>query len=96
MLRCNMINVQDIYSLTDFQRNAKIHLSRLKESGKPEVLTVNGQAEVIVQDAAAYQQMFDLIDSLKHIKKAAEAFDNGEGRPIEEFFAEFEKKHGIE
>ena len=43
-----MIALQDIRSLTDFQRNTKSHLRRLKRSGRLEVLTVNGKAELIV------------------------------------------------
>ena len=33
------------YSLTDFKLNAKEHLERLRATGRPEVLTVNGKAE---------------------------------------------------
>lgn len=40
-----MFRTDSIYSLTDFQRNARTHLDRLKQSGQPEILTVNGQAE---------------------------------------------------
>lgn len=29
----------------------------MKETGKPIVLTVNGQAEVVVQDAVSYQKV---------------------------------------
>ena len=39
-----MIALQDIRSLTDFQRNTKAHLKRLKATGRPAVLTVNGKA----------------------------------------------------
>jgi hypothetical protein len=56
-----MIALQDIRSLTDFQRNTKAHLRRLKSSGRPAVLTVNGRAELIVQDAAAFEDMLDAI-----------------------------------
>ena len=42
-----MISVQDIRSLTDFQRHTKAHLKRLKSTGRPVVLTVNGRAELI-------------------------------------------------
>jgi prevent-host-death family protein len=63
-----MIHVEDIYSLTDFQRHAKEHIERLKETGRPEVLTVNGKAEVVVQDAAAYQRLLDLVDRLQAIE----------------------------
>jgi hypothetical protein len=51
-----MIALADIRSLTDFQRNTKSHLKRLKATGRPEVLTVNGKAELIVQNAAAYEE----------------------------------------
>ena len=56
-----MIALEDIRSLTDFQRNTKSHLKRLKATGRPEVLTVNGKAELIVQDAAAYEETLDAI-----------------------------------
>ena len=60
-----MIALQDIRSLTDFQRNTKSHLRRLKTSGRPEVLTVNGRAELIVQDAAAFEEMLDAIRGIQ-------------------------------
>ena len=52
-----MVHLEDIHSLTDFQRNTKEHIQRLKETGRPEVLTVNGKAEIVVQDAASYQKL---------------------------------------
>lgn len=45
-----MFRTDSIYSLTEFQRNTKTHLERLKKSGQPEMLTVNGQVEIVVQD----------------------------------------------
>ena len=52
-----MIRIQDIRSLTDFHRNTKQHLRRLKRTGRPVVLTVNGRAMLVVQDAAAYERL---------------------------------------
>jgi hypothetical protein len=43
------IDLSDIYSLSEFQRNTRDHISKLKATGNPAVLTVNGQAEVVVQ-----------------------------------------------
>jgi hypothetical protein len=34
----------------------------LKQTGRPEVLTVNGRAELVVQDAASYQKLLELLD----------------------------------
>ena len=48
---------KDIQSLSHFKRNATEVVARMKESGNPVVLTVNGRAEIVVQDAAAYQRL---------------------------------------
>jgi len=60
-----MIRTEDIGSLTDFQRNAQAHLKRLKRTGRPELLTVNGRAEVIIQSASAYQKLIESLEKLK-------------------------------
>ena len=44
----------DIRSLSDFKRNTSELLDSLKKTGNPLVLTINGKAEVVVQDAEAY------------------------------------------
>jgi Antitoxin Phd_YefM, type II toxin-antitoxin system len=59
-----MIKPQDIWSLTDFHRNTKDHLKRLRQTGRPELLTINGKAEVIVQNASAYQRLLDSLEKL--------------------------------
>lgn len=60
-----MIRVDDIGSLTDFHRNTKAHLEKLRRTGRPELLTVNGKAVVVVQNAAAYQRLLETLDKLK-------------------------------
>jgi PHD/YefM family antitoxin component YafN of YafNO toxin-antitoxin module len=56
------IRVEDITSLTNFHRNSTMHCKRLKKSGRPEVLTVNGKAVLVVQDAEAYQQLLEAVE----------------------------------
>jgi len=51
---------QDITSLSNFQRNTRDLVQRLRDTGRPLVLTVNGRAELVVQDAASYQYLLDL------------------------------------
>ena len=64
-----MVRLEDIGSLTDFSRNTKAHLKKLKRTGRPELLTVNGRAEVIVQNASAYQRMIEELEALKAARK---------------------------
>lgn len=73
-----MIAFEDIRSLTDFQRNTKAHIKRLKATGRPEVLTVNGKAELIVQDAAAYEET---LDAIRGIQRGLDAMKEGTGKP---------------
>jgi hypothetical protein len=74
-----MIALQDIRSLTDFQRNTKSHLRRLKHSGRPEVLTVNGRPELIVQDALAYEET---LDAIRGIQRGLDGMKAGTGKPF--------------
>lgn len=93
-----MLDLNDIRSLTDFQRNAKKHARRLRQSGRPEVLTVNGQAELVVQSAKSYQQLVDdaeLTRSLRVIEKSLKQARAGQGRPMKDVLHELAAKHKI-
>ena len=93
-----MLHVDDIRSLTDFQRRTKAHIARLKKSGRPEVLTVNGKAQVVVQDAAAYQKILDQIeeaDAIAGIRRGLESMERGEGVPLEKWVASMRRKYRI-
>ncbi len=93
-----MIDLREIHSLTDFQRNARDHIQRMKESKNPVVLTVNGKAEIVVQDAEAYQVLLDRLEraeTVAAVRTAMEEFDRGEGRPARQALEELREKHGI-
>ena len=57
-----MIRLDDIFSLSDFQRRTKEHVRRLRATGRPTVLTVNGRPELVVHDAASYQELLDSLE----------------------------------
>jgi prevent-host-death family protein len=61
----DMVRPEDIVSLTDFTRNTKAHLKRLRQTGRAELLTVNGKAEVVVQSASAYERLIKALEKLK-------------------------------
>ena len=92
------IELSDIHSLSDFQRHTRDHIRKLKESGKPAVLTVNGEAEVVVQSAQAYQKLIDdqeVLESIRSIGRGLEQAKRGEGQPMREFLATLAHEHGI-
>src|SRR5260370_28123613 len=89
---------KDIQSLTTFRRRSGDFMKHLKKSQRPVILTVKGKAEAIVQDAVAYQRLLDIAaraDSYEGIRQGLEQAKQGKGREVEEFFAEFEARHGI-
>ena len=57
-----MVNVQNIHSLTEFKRNANSYIETIRSTKAPIVLTVNGEAAVVVQDAIEYQALIDRLD----------------------------------
>ena len=87
-----MIALEDIRSLTDFQRNTKSHLKRLKATGRPEVLTVNGKAELIVQSAAAYEET---IDAIRGIQRGLDEMKAGKGEPARVVLNRIRANHKI-
>ena len=78
---------EDVRSLTDFKRNTVAQLKELKKTGRPRLLTTNGRARVVVQDAAAYQKLLDELDAAKAvagIRRGMDSFARGEGEPARE------------
>lgn len=93
-----MIKTSSIDSLTNFQKNAKAFTVRLEESKQPMVLTVNGKAKLIVQDAEAYQKLLDQLEEthfLSAVRQGLNESDQDLGVPAEEAYAEMKKKYGL-
>jgi prevent-host-death family protein len=93
-----MIDLEDIRPLSDFQRNAKKHIQRLKRTGKPQILTVNGRAEIVIQDARSYQKLMDLIEqseAVAAVREGLESIKRGEGEPATQALQRIRTKHKI-
>jgi PHD/YefM family antitoxin component YafN of YafNO toxin-antitoxin module len=93
-----MLDTRQIHSLTDFLRNHKAHVARLKETKAPEILTVNGRAEVVIQDAESYQELLDRLrhmETLAAIQEGMTSVERGEGKPAAQVFAEMQAKYGL-
>jgi PHD/YefM family antitoxin component YafN of YafNO toxin-antitoxin module len=60
-----MINLENIHSLTDFKRNASSYVEQIRETKAPMLLTINGEAAVIVQDALSFQNMLNRLTQLE-------------------------------
>jgi prevent-host-death family protein len=88
----------DIQSLTTFRRSSGNFMKQLRKTKRPLVLTVNGKAAAIVQDAEAYQRLLDIAaraDAKEGIRQGLEDARKGRTRPASQFFSEFEANHGL-
>lgn len=93
-----MIRPSDIHSITDFQRNTKSYVEQVTQSKNPIAITINGSAQVIVVDAASYQQTMDELEEarfVKAIREGEQAIAEGRVKPVAEAFAEIRAKHGL-
>lgn len=93
-----MIDLREIRSITEFQRNIKEYVGQLKEKKTPLVLTVNGRAELVVQDAESYQLMLDRLEraeTVAAIRRGMEQAERGESIPLEEAEKRLRKRHGF-
>ena len=89
---------KDIRSMSDFKRNTSEFLEQIRGSGHPLVLTINGKAKVVVQDAASYQKLLDRVDELEAldgIKRGLADVEAGRVTPLRQFEKEFRKKRGL-
>lgn len=94
-----MLDTRQIHPLTDFLRNHKAHVARLKATRTPEVLTVNGRAELVVQDAESYQLLLDRLhhmETLAAIRQGIESAERGELKPAEQVLAEMQARYGLQ
>ena len=93
-----MIDLREVRSVTEFQRNIKEYVERLKETKTPLVLTVNGRAELVVQDAGSYQEMLDRLENaetMAALRRGLEQAKRGEGIPLEQAEKILREKHGF-
>jgi prevent-host-death family protein len=89
---------KDIQSLTNFRRKSGKFLKLIKATKRPLVLTVNGKAAAVVQDAESYQQLLDSAaraDVFEAIRQGVEDIVHGNTRPAHKVFAEMRRRRGL-
>jgi prevent-host-death family protein len=89
---------QDIQSLSEFKRKTTKFVARMKQSGHPVVLTVNGKAELVVQDAASYQRLLELAERaemMEFLRESREDIESGRTEPAIEALERLAKKHKL-
>ena len=98
-MRKQLLNItEDIHSLTTFRRRSGDLMKQLKKSKRPLVLTVNGRAAAVVQDAEAYQRLLDIAASANAEEAIRQGLDDvvhQRTRPARQAFDAVRRKHDI-
>ena len=89
---------KDIQAVTTFRRNPRKFMRHLKKTKRPLILTVNGKAEAVLQDAEAYQRLLDIAaraDAREGIRQGLSDVKKGRTVAARDALAAFRRKHGI-
>jgi PHD/YefM family antitoxin component YafN of YafNO toxin-antitoxin module len=84
-----------IDSLTSFKRDTSRYVSKLKKTGEAMVLTVNGKAEIVVQDAESYQKLLEQVqwaETLRVLQRSLEDIKAGRVSTLKDAKLALQKK----
>ena len=93
-----MIDLREVRSVTEFQRNIKDYVARLTERKTPLVLTVNGRAALVVQDAESYQLLLERLEhaeTIAAIRRGGKDAEEGRMISLDAATAKLRAKHGL-
>jgi prevent-host-death family protein len=86
-----------IKSVSTFKANAAEMIEDIVESGDPVILTVNGEARVVVQDVRSYEKTEETLAFMQLLAAGDRAVREGRVRPASEAMARvrarLRKKH---
>lgn len=91
-------HIEGAWSLSEFQSNADEFIAQMKESGMPRFLTIDGKAEIVVQDAQSYQEILERAsraEAIAGIRSGLESMQRGEGRLAEDALEDIRSRHRI-
>lgn len=92
------MNLSNADSLASIAKDPGGFVQKLRQSGEPMLLTVEGGGEVVVQDAESYRRFWEKVDRLETLAAVQEGLKDvaaGRTRPIREVLAELAIKYKL-
>jgi prevent-host-death family protein len=81
-----------IKPISHIKAHASEIISEISETGNPIVVTVNGEARVIIQDIKEYEKDRESMAMLKILAMGRKDMLEGRHKPLHQAFGELEKK----
>jgi prevent-host-death family protein len=88
----------DIQPMTTFRNHSAEFMDYLRKTKRPVILTVNGKAAAVLQDAESYQRLLDLAADAsfeESIRQARDDIEHGRTAPARELFATLRTEYGL-
>ena len=79
MRRSNL--VEDIKPVSEFRANAAKLIERLRDTGRPLVLTQHGHSAAVVLDVDEYEKLLEEVELLRDVRLAERQIESGKGVP---------------
>ena len=93
-----MVDLSRIHPVSEFVRNYRAFLNRIKETGKPEILTVNGKPEYVILDAGSYQKIADDLERaqfIEAVQRGIADMEAGRGKTAKKAFKQIRGDLGL-
>jgi prevent-host-death family protein len=90
--------IKDIQPVTTFRNHSAEFLNHIRETKRPLILTVNGKAAAVLQDAESYQRLLDIAaeaNALEGVRQGRDDVANGRTAPAAEAFAALRAEYDI-
>ena len=87
---------QDIQPLSAFRKEAASYVDRVRETGRPLVLTRNGQSAAVLIGAAQYDALLERLEMLEDIHEARVQVAQGETLSHQEVKAIIKRRYSGE
>jgi hypothetical protein len=74
------------------------YLDRMEREGRPVTVRIDDRPPLVIEDARAYQLLWELVDRIETIQAVREGLqqvEQGETLPLEELDRRLRNKHGI-
>ena len=91
----NITQKESIRPITYLKTNAADVLATVTETHAPIIITHNGEAKMVVQDAESYYNLKQSLSMLKLVAMGKEQMDSGKTRSAVDVFKSIEEKLGI-
>jgi prevent-host-death family protein len=83
-----ILETEDCKPVSELKRNTATLLKRVRDTGRPLVLTTEGKAEVVLMDAKVYSKYFRALRLRELLSEGERDLAEGRVRPFKEFLRE--------